>query len=141
MKDRMDDRSHERGSGPADPTGERILFVDDEELVAHMGGRLLKLHGYQVTCSTDSAEALELFRVQPEKYDLLITDHTMPYLTGAELSQEVLKIRPDLPIILCTANSNITEKEVMQYGVRRFLTKPFDTGKLIQSIRTLLDES
>jgi CheY-like chemotaxis protein len=140
MKSRMENSGNGGLSGPADPTGERILFVDDEELVAHMGSRLLELHGYQVTYRTNSTEALELFRIQPEKYDLLITDHSMPYMTGAELSREVLKIRPDLPIILCTASSSITEKEVKQFGVRRFLPKPFDSGKLITSIRTLLDE-
>lgn len=134
----MEKKSDETGSEAATQGRERILFVDDEELVASMGGRLLELHGYEVTYRTDSTEALELFRFQPEKYDLLITDHTMPHMTGAELSREVLKIRPDMPIILCTASCNITEQEARQHGVREFMPKPFDSSELVQTIRTML---
>ena len=138
MKDRFENSEDEGASASAISTRERILFVDDEELVATMGSRLLERHGYQVTYRTNGAEALELFRIQPQRYDLLITDYIMPHMTGAELSREVLKIRPDLPIILCTAGCKISEWEAKQYGVSEFMPKPFDSGKLIQSIRTLL---
>ena len=140
MKDRFDSRGDEGVSGPGALSGERILLVDDEELVAHMGSRLLELHGYQVTYRTNSAEALELFRIQPEKYDLLITDHSMPHMTGAELSREVLKIRPDLPIIICTASCSMTEKEAKEHGARVFMAKPFDSSQLVKNIRAILDE-
>jgi len=140
MKNRFGNRGDEGVSGPGASIGERILYVDDEELVASMGSRLLELYGYQVTYRTNSAEALELFRIQPEQYDLLITDHSMPHMTGAELSREVLKIRPDLPIILCTANSNMTEKEAKRHGARVIMAKPFDGSQLVRNIRAILDK-
>ena len=122
------------------PGSEHILFVDDEELIAHMGSRLLEYHGFKVTYKTDSTEALQHFRYQPQRYDLVITDHTMPYMKGTELSKELLKLRPDLPIILCTAGINITPQEAKQVGIREFMPKPFDSSRLVQTIRTMLAE-
>ena len=105
-----------------------------------MGSRLLEYHGFKVTYKTDSTEALQHFRYQPQRYDLVITDHTMPYMKGTELSKELLKLRPDLPIILCTAGINITPQEAKQVGIQEFMPKPFDSSKLVQTIRTMLAE-
>ena len=140
MKCSMEDSCNEIYLESAAPVNERILFVDDEELVAHMGSRLLKYHGFRVTYKTDSSEALEHFCYQPQRYDLVITDHTMPHMKGTELSKELLKVRPDIPIILCTAGINITSQEAKKIGILEFMPKPFDSSKLIRTIRTMLAE-
>ena len=134
----MEDSCNEIYLESAAPVNERILFVDDEELVAHMGSRLLEHHGFRVTYKTDSTEALEHFRFQPQRYDLVITDHTMPHMKGTELSKELLKVRPDIPIILCTAGINVSPQEAKKIGIQEFMPKPFDSSKLVQAIRTLL---
>lgn len=121
-------------------TKERILFVDDEELFVNMGSRMLERQGYQVTFKTDSAEALETFRFKPGEFDLVITDHDMPGMSGIELAQKLLTLRPDIPIILCTASSQISEEEVIGAGIRKFLMKPFDSKNLTRTIRTMLDK-
>ena len=84
---------------------ERILLVDDEPAVMEMGTRLLEHLGYKVTSQTDSVSALEVFRSSPDEFDLIITDYTMPKLTGLDFAREVLRIRPDIPILLCTGFS------------------------------------
>lgn len=81
---------------------ERILFVDDEEMLADLGKATLKKLGYSVTTTTDSSEALALFQNDPNQFDLVITDQSMPNISGAELSKQLLQIRPDIPIILST---------------------------------------
>jgi DNA-binding NtrC family response regulator len=141
MKSGMEENSYETLLESPAPGNERILFVDDEELIAHMGSRLLEHHGFRVTYKTDSTEALEHFLYQPQRYDLVITDHTMPHMKGAELSKELLKVRPDLPIILCTAGINITPQEAKKIGIREFIPKPFDSSRLVQTIRTMLVEA
>lgn len=119
---------------------ERILFVDDEELFVSMGSRMLERQGYQVTFKTDSVEALETFRFEPGEFDLVITDHDMPGMSGLELAQKLLTLRPDIPIILCTASSQISEEEAIGLGIRKFLMKPFDGTNLTRTIRTMLDK-
>jgi CheY-like chemotaxis protein len=96
--------------------------------------------GYQVTTKTSSTEALELFRSKPDEFDLVITDQTMPDLTGAELSQELLKIRPDIPIILCSGySSKVSMESLGELGIREFITKPLISGQLGAAIRRVLD--
>ena len=90
---------------------ERILFVDDEEAVIAFGKRMMELLGYTVTATTSSTDALELFRQNPSGFDLVITDQTMPKITGSELATNFLEIRPDIPIILCTGYSSIIDEE------------------------------
>ncbi len=134
----MEESSNETHLESPAPGNERILLVDDEELVAHMGSRLLEYHGFRVTYKTDSAEALEHFRYKPQRYDLVITDHTMPKMKGTELSRELLKLRPDIPIILCTAGINVSPQEAKKIGIREFVPKPYDSSVLVKTIRTML---
>ena len=118
---------------------ERILFVDDEELLTVMGGRILENLGYTVTVTCRSNEALDMFKANPHAFDVVITDQSMPEMSGVELSMQLLKIRPDIPIILCTGYSNkITEEKAIRLGIKKYLTKPFNTKRLAQSIRDVL---
>ena len=119
---------------------ERILFVDDEEAVVQMGRKMLERLGYEVIISTDGREALEIFRSQPEQIDLVITDQTMPNITGAELARELMGIRPDIPIILCTGFSEvISVEEAKALGIREFVMKPFATREIAEITRHVLD--
>ena len=115
---------------------ERILFVDDEGAIAKMGKRMLEMLGYRVTLSTSSMEALEVFQNNPDQFDLIITDQTMPEMTGEELAERMLRVRPDIPVILCTGYSSIiSEERAKSLGIREFILKPFskkDIGKLIR---------
>jgi CheY-like chemotaxis protein len=95
-----------------------------------------------VTARTSSIEALEAFQANPTKFDLVITDMTMPNMTGDILTRELLKIRPDLPIILCTGFSEkISKSKSDQVGVRKLLMKPVITSELAKAIRQVLDTS
>ena len=129
--------------GPVGPilTGrERILCVDDEPAVLNMCKQMLKYLGYQIETKTSSLEALELFREQPERFDLIMTDMTMPQMTGDRLTAEIMKIRPDIPIILCTGFSHkMTEIKAKQQGIKAFLMKPLVLRDLASTIRNVLD--
>ncbi len=119
---------------------ERILFVDDEKSMAEIGRRRLERLGYQVEAKTNPIEALELFRADPDQFDLVITDMTMPHITGDKLVKEILKIRPDMPTILCTGFSEkIDEEKAKKIGVRQYIEKLFDRGKLSRLVRKVLD--
>jgi PAS domain S-box-containing protein len=122
------------------PTGtERILFVDDEQALVKMGKQLLEFLGYKVTTSTSSIEALELFKVQPDKFDLVITDLTMPNMTGDELAQKLMAIRPDIPVILCTGfSTKMTAEKTKKMGIRAFVLKPVIKQDIAETIRTVL---
>lgn len=122
------------------PTGhERLLFIDDEKALAAIGQEMLKRLGYQVMAHTSSLEAIEAFRQQPYIFDLIITDQTMPYLTGLELAKECLAIRPQIPTILCTGYSEkISPQEVARVGIRELIMKPYDIYSLAQAIRSAL---
>ncbi|MFA6498710.1 MAG: GAF domain-containing protein [Desulfurivibrionaceae bacterium] len=124
------------------PTGtERLLVVDDEEMITDMLRIILQNLGYQVTVSNISPEALTLMKQDPAAFDLLITDMTMPSLTGYELAQKALALRPDLPIILCTGFSELINKEQAQaMGIRIYLMKPVSVRELAQAVRTALDK-
>ncbi len=124
------------------PTGsEHILFVDDEQALADLGKRMLQHLGYQVTVRTSSIEALEAFKAQPDKYDLLVTDMTMPNMTGKDLSRELLRIRPGFPIILCTGFSEmITEDSAKQMGIKAFVMKPLVMREIAETVRRIFDQ-
>jgi PAS domain S-box-containing protein len=125
------------------PTGhERILFVDDEPALAEMGTELLTGLGYLVASHTDSRTAMALFRLDPSRFDLVITDQTMPTMTGMELAKEMLAIRPDLPVILCTGFSETATREsALADGVKTFLMKPLTKREIAVTVRKVLDGS
>ncbi len=119
---------------------ERVLFIDDEELLVEMGRDMLEDLGYRVIATTDSIDALRLFRENPDYFDLVITDTTMPKLNGVEFSREALKIRPDVPIIICTGYSELLdESDAISMGIKKFIMKPFSVKSLAEAIRGVLD--
>lgn len=122
------------------PTGnERLLVVDDEETITHMLHAVLAELGYQVKVTNRSDVALQLFREHPNDFDLLITDMTMPHLTGLDLIEHVFAIRPDMPVILCTGFSELINREkATALGIHSFLMKPIAIDKLLQAIRKTL---
>ena len=125
---------------PAQGGREHILLVDDEEQIVRMVKQMLERLGYEVTARTSSVEALEAFRVQPERFDLVITDQTMPNMTGAELARKLLRIRPNLGIILCTGFSElITEEKAKAIGIHGYVMKPVVRSEIAGAIRAVLD--
>ncbi len=120
---------------------ERILFVDDEAPLVEMVERILRNMGYRVETRTSGIEALELFRAHPERFDLVITDMTMPNMTGDRLAREIMKIRPGIPVILCTGFSErITREQARRMGIREFLLKPLVSRDLAAAIRKALKQ-
>ena len=120
---------------------EKILFVDDNEMHATLGEKILSEAGYQVTMMTESSEALKLFAANSDHFDLVITDQTMPELPGQELIQELKKIRADIRTILCSGYSiQINEVEAQQQGIDAFCMKPLDLSELLQVVRQVLDD-
>ncbi|MEI7637008.1 MAG: PAS domain S-box protein [Syntrophus sp. (in: bacteria)] len=118
-----------------------ILYVDDEEPIAAMGQDMLTSLGYDVTVRFSSRDALEAFRAHPERFDLVITDMTMPNMTGSNLAREILKIRPGLPIILTTGFSErINEEEAKKIGIREFLMKPVSFSGLALAVKRIMDQ-
>ncbi len=123
---------------------ERILFVDDEPALAFAGQKMLEKLGYEVVSGTDSREALQLFLEQPASFDLVITDQTMPHMTGEMLAREMLKVREELPIILCSGNvlndsSGVSMAKARAIGIREFMNKPYERSEMSQLIRRTLD--
>ncbi len=123
------------------PTGsEHILFVDDELPLVEMGEELLAGLGYQVTCRTSSREALALVKEDPSRFNLVITDQTMPDISGLELAREILSVRPDMPVILCTGFSHLANAESAKTaGIKGFLMKPLTKSEISKVIRKTLD--
>jgi nitrogen-specific signal transduction histidine kinase/CheY-like chemotaxis protein len=122
---------------PGVEPGKHVLVVDDEEVLARLIAEVLRAHGYRVSSFSDSRAALDTFMQQPNKYDAVITDQTMPGLTGRELANQVLKVRPELPVILCTGYSDqIDESAALEMGIRRFMMKPLKPPELV----VMLDE-
>ena len=119
---------------------ERILFVDDEPVLVEISGQMLQHLGYEVECVVDSNEALKIFRESPGEFDLVITDMTMPNMTGDVLAREVLKIKPDIPIIMATGFSELmTAEKARRAGINDFLMKPLVIRDLAKTIRKVLD--
>ncbi len=123
------------------PSGdERILFIDDEESIAKLGHQRLERLGYKVEAKTSPIEALELFRAKPDQFDLVITDLTMPKMTGDKLVKEILNIRSEIPIILCTGFvEKIDEKKAKAIGVSDYIEKPVDKCSFSYTVRKVLD--
>ena len=120
---------------------ERIMVVDDEDIMIEMAKDMLSELGYSVTALNDPVRALDTFRNNPNSFDLLVTDQTMPALPGMELAREARRIRPDLPIILCTGYSTLVDEEkALATGIDGFLTKPFRQRVIAYKIRFVLRE-
>jgi DNA-binding NtrC family response regulator len=118
---------------------ERILFVDDEAILAELGKELLGSIGYKVVTKTNSREALETFRADPRGFDLVITDMTMPGLRGEELAREIIALRPGMPIILCTGYSElINQTQAREIGICEFVMKPYMATSFAHTIRKAL---
>ena len=117
---------------------EHILLIDDEEMLIEMGQSMLERLGYHVTTRRTSLDALTTFKNQPDAFDLIITDQTMPGMTGVDLARRILQIRPNMPIILCTGyNSQVTEEIAQTAGIKGFAYKPVtkkEIGELIQRV-------
>jgi CheY-like chemotaxis protein len=122
------------------PTGnERILFVDDEPTLAEIGKKSLERLGYTVETRTSSIEALKHFQDSPDAFDLIITDMTMPQMTGEKLAIEIMKIRADIPIIVCSGYSDeLTQDRTREIGICTFLMKPLVIRDLATAIRDVL---
>ena len=136
------DASEDKTIFKALPKGdERILFVDDETALVKIGRDLLERLGYQVDTQTNPVEALDLFRSDPSRFDLIITDVTMPHLSGDQLMKEVLKINHRMPIILCSGFSNKIDGETaIKIGAHSYIEKPLDKDRLAFSVRKALDD-
>ena len=119
---------------------ERVLLVDDEISVERMEQKILERLGYRVTARTSSLKALETFRNSPQSFDLVITDMTMPNMTGSSMAMEMRKIRPDIPVILCTGFSSFIDEEKAQaMGIQGYVMKPVVKRELAKVIRSVLD--
>ena len=126
--------------GQINQGNETILFVDDEIYLAEVGREMLEDYGYCVDTMTSSKEALEWFEKNPDQYDLLITDYTMPEMTGNQLVEKIHALRPQLPVIMCTGVelSSVISKTTC---ISKILMKPFDMEELIKTVRGVLAKS
>ncbi|MBU1055862.1 MAG: PAS domain-containing protein [Proteobacteria bacterium] len=130
----------ETPSKPLIGGSELILILDDEEIIVRMEEEMLRSLGYKVFTFTDCEVALKVFRSRPDDFDLIITDMTMPKMTGDHFAKEVLNIRPNMSIILCTGfNELISEKKAYELGIRKYLTKPILKRELANAVRQVLD--
>ncbi|MGD9733063.1 MAG: PAS domain S-box protein [Desulfamplus sp.] len=121
---------------------ERILLVDDEAVLITLQKGMLERLGYNVTSRTSSIEALEAFRSNPDKFDMVITDMAMPSMSGDKLAVELIKIRPDIPVLLCTGFSTImSEEKALSIGIKGFLMKPVTISDIDKKIRDVLDNN
>jgi CheY-like chemotaxis protein len=136
------DQQSVRKSVESIPTGtEKILFVDDEGAIAETGKSLLEKIGYRVEAYTDPQRAFDEFTARKDDFDLVITDMSMPHVTGEELSKSLLEIRPDIPILMCTGYSDKVDAANPQaIGIKKVLIKPLEMSKLANIIRQVLDE-
>ncbi len=120
---------------------ERVLFVDDEAMILNLGQRMLERLGYKVETRASGTDALECFRQDPHRFDLLVTDMTMPGMRGDRLAEEFLAMRPEIPVILCTGYSRqISKKKAQEIGIRAFVMKPLTQHELANTVRKVLDE-
>ena len=129
----------EKARDPIPGGSERILILDDDPVIANLLQKILANLGYQTTVFTSSVEALKQYKTSPESFDLVLTDMTMPQMTGATLAGKLLEINPQLPIIICTGYSESVDKaKAKSLGIRGFLMKPIERRKLAETIRAVL---
>ncbi len=121
---------------------ERVLFVDDEQPIVDIARQMLQRLGYRVETRTSSIEALELFRHRPNEFDVVLTDMTMPNMTGLELAKELVAIRPELPVVLCTGFSRTVDVNgASAFGIREVISKPLLKGDMARAVRRALDRA
>jgi CheY-like chemotaxis protein len=121
---------------------ENILLVDDDKIVVQFHKKAIESLGYTVTAFSNSLEALDRFQKMPDSFDLVITDMTMPDMTGGQLAEQILEIKPDMPIILLTGYSDqLNQEQAKTIGIQGYLTKPVLQRVLANSIRNTLDEN
>ncbi len=124
---------------PYEDGSENILLVDDEHYIIDVGTRSLEALGYSVTAKTSPEEALKLFKRTPNDYDIVITDLTMPGMTGDILAEKILAVRPDIPVLLCTGFCTLeTEKRAEEIGIKRIINKPLTISQLSEAIRSVV---
>jgi len=125
------------------PSGsEHILLVDDEKALVEVGHEMLQEIGYTVSIQTDAREALAAFRAKPEQFDLVITDKSMPYMTGFDLAREIFHIRPDIPVILCSGFHDESDAaKAKELGFREIIVKPLAMREMAATIRSVLDKN
>ena len=123
------------------PNGnEKILYIDDEKQIINFGQEILEGLGYQVVAASTATDALEIFRADPDSFDIIITDMTMPEMTGIELAMEITSLSPGIPIILCTGyNANISDDKAQEAGIVKIMMKPFARHEIAFAIRDMLD--
>jgi len=146
---RLDDmakKTDEESHGIPFGGNERILFLDDEEDLVNAGRKMLENLGYDVVSGTDAPGALDVFRAQPDRFDLIITDQTMPQMTGDQLARKILSLRPDIPIILCTGMGpasigGVNAETARAIGICEVLMKPVERIELARTIRRVLDRT
>jgi CheY-like chemotaxis protein len=120
---------------------ERIMVVDDEEPLVNMMQQKLTRLGFEVVAHHDSVKALEAFRAAPGSFDVIITDHTMPRLTGADLAREIVRLRADTPVIMCSGSGQaLVAADRLRPAVRECVLKPVNFAELTRSIRRMLDQ-
>ena len=133
-------RAQEALDGPVPVGAERILFVDDEKALVDVGQQILEHLGYSVVATSSSIDAYEIFRAQPDHFDLVITDYTMPRWTGIDLAARIMGIRPDIPVILCTGFTEmITEERAREMNIRAFVMKPLNLRDMAGIVKRVLD--
>lgn len=116
-------------------------MVDDESMIVSVQKTALERFGYRVTGRTSSTEAIEKFRASPESFDLVITDQTMPHLSGLQLAKKILQIKPDMPIILCSGYSSLVNKgKINKIGIKKYAMKPLNIRELSMIVREVLDK-
>ena len=132
---------YEPETSDALPVGnEKVLVIDDEPAIATLCGKILAHLGYKVTTQTNSIKAMEMFKHSPNDFDLVITDMSMPNMAGDRLAAELMNIRPDIPVILCTGyNKNISETLAAEIGIRALVMKPLTKTVLAKTVRNVLD--
>ncbi len=136
------DLKESKSSEETTKDSELILLVDDEEMIINSTKQILERLGFEVIAKTSSIDALEAFQEEPEKFDLVFTDQVMPNLTGTQLSEKLLSIRPDISIILCSVfPEDVCPEELERIGIKEFLAKPISMQKINKIIRKVLDKS
>ncbi|MFH2001063.1 MAG: response regulator [Planctomycetota bacterium] len=138
----IDEKMDSEASFGLHGSGECILFVDDDPFIVELNKTRLEVSGYSVVALTDSIEALDLFFADPDRFDAVVTDQTMPNLTGAELARRMLDRRPDLPVIICTGFSEtLNRKSAEEMGISKYLMKPVAASELMKTLHSVLENA